>query len=89
MKGEYPTPHYQSLQAYTFARIFTDFQGLIRVYGIIINFTGFPASSLWLVFSLFLWKNKPSSHNADHGVESELSHGHCKFSWNDGTKYGK
>ena len=47
----------QSLQVYTFARIFTVFQGLIRVYGITILFTGFRASfvgSLWLVFSLFL-----------------------------------
>ena len=52
----------QSLQVYAFACIFTDFQGLIRVYGFTINLTGFPASfsgSSWLVFSLFLWKNKP------------------------------
>ena len=52
----------QSLQVYAIARIFTDYQGLIQVYKITIKFTAFPATfvgSLWLVFPLFLWTNKP------------------------------
>ena len=78
-----------------FGRIFTVFQGLIRVYGITIHFTGFPASfsgSLWLVFFTIPMEkqaiNFPENvHNAQSN--SELSHGYFKFSWNDSTKYGK
>ena len=70
-------------------RFCPDFQGLIRVYGITIKYTAFPASfagSLWLVFPLSTQK---LGTMRDHAVKSELSHGHSTFSWNDDTKYGK
>ena len=54
------------------------------MYGIIINFTGFPAS-----FSGSLLNFQKLCTMRDHAVKSELSHGHFKFSWNDTTKDGK
>ena len=66
--------------------------GVIGVYGITIKIAASLAGSLWLVFPLFLWKNKPKTSQKlcrirDYAVKFELDT--LNFHGNDHTKYGK
>ena len=85
------TCNHQSLQAYAFARIFTDFYGCTDLPLILRDSSIIRGKFMACFFIISVEKQATNFPKicAQCTIMLSSGHGHFKFSWNDDTKYRK